>query len=332
MPIPEITVCIPTYNRAPLLQEALKSVLNQTYPYFEIVVSDDASTDNTAEVVAGFKDKRIRYHRQPTNIGITANWEFVFSQAQTEFVAPLADDDLYAPEHLKTALNIINRYPQAAYGTCPAEYFGEGATGFYRPRGITDTQSPLIYCPPEQTVNFLGIDTPGPMNCMLCRKSALKKSLFWGPPGYLPQDLLIMPQLMTRGGFVFSNRSTALFRVHETNTSFTGGNLAILRFNCMVWYGVRWLAQFMLNQKLCTLADIEKHGCLATHYEHVTGTVLGLGSFDSPPALYEVAKRIFRQRTDVDQHSARFRLARRFGFGIIPFAEKMTQLRVGWRP
>jgi len=108
---------------------------------------------------------------------------------------------------------------------------------------------------------------------------------------------------------------------------------ARLKFNCMVWYAVRWLAQFLLQQQLCTLADIEAHGLNSPSLErHVVPLVLGLSSFDSPPALRAVARRVFAARRDADAISARFRLARRLGFTILPIAEKLTQLQVGWRP
>jgi glycosyltransferase involved in cell wall biosynthesis len=333
MSVPRVTVVIPTYNRAHYLCEAIQSALNQSYTDFEIVVADNASTDNTAEVVAGFKDPRIRYYRHHTNIGMTLNWQFTFSQASTEFVAALPDDDLHLPDHLATAIEALDKHPAAAYYTCLAEYFGRDiGSRYYRPRAITDTTTPLVYIAPEQAINFLGTDPPGPMNDMVCRKAALR-SLFWGKPDYIPQDLLVLPQLMVQGGFVFGNRATARYRVHEANASINPQRKAILRFNLMVWYGVRWLAQFLLGKKICTLADIEAHGRYSAEREyHVVPLVLALGSFESPAPLRAIARRVFQARTDADPISARFRLARRLGFWVVPVAEKITQVQVGWRP
>ena len=66
-PMPRVTVFIPTYNRARLLPEAIKSVLTQTYDDFKLVVSDNASDDSTPQVVASFDDPRLEYVRQPEN-------------------------------------------------------------------------------------------------------------------------------------------------------------------------------------------------------------------------------------------------------------------------
>jgi len=69
---PKVSVVIPTYNRAHLVGRAIRSVLNQTYQDFEIIVVDDGSTDNTKEVVKSFNDPRIRYIRHEKNRGGSA--------------------------------------------------------------------------------------------------------------------------------------------------------------------------------------------------------------------------------------------------------------------
>lgn len=332
--LPSLTVVIPTYNRADYLRVAIQSVLDQTFQDFEILVSDNASSDNTTEVVASFGDARIRYHRHARNIGPTPNWRFAMTQPQTEFIAPLADDDYYLPEHLATGLQAIRQYPQAAYYTCAAEYFGDTkATGLYRPVALAAEQAPLLYVPPRRAVNFLGTDNPGPLNCMVCRRTALHSELFWGRDDYLPQDLLIMTQLMVQGGFVFGNRPLSRFRVHASNTSLSTKPKKILRFNVMAWFGIRWLSQFLLAKEICTLDDIEQHGLCSENWErHVIPLVLALASYGSSPELRAVAKRVFAARRDVDPHASRFRLARKLGFWTLPFTEWLTQQYVGWKP
>src|SRR5512137_1629961 len=90
---PKVSICIPTYGRAQVLKHVIKSVLDQTYPDFEVFISDDASPDNTAEVVKSFNDKRIRYHRHEVNLGVRKNWSYVIENARGEYVFKLDDDD-----------------------------------------------------------------------------------------------------------------------------------------------------------------------------------------------------------------------------------------------
>jgi glycosyltransferase involved in cell wall biosynthesis len=245
MPTSRVTVAIPTRNRADFLREAIQSVLDQTWQDFEILVSDNASTDDTSEVVAGFKDPRIRYYRHSQNIGMTANFRSAVEMVHTEFVATLPDDDLFLPSHLQNAIEALDAFPAAIYCACPAQFFGGDSHGTMRPRAITDTTTPMLYIEPKRAADFLGIDTPSPFHAVF-RRSAFDTELYWGQANFYPFDALILTQLMTQGGFVFSNRATTCFRVHASSTS-SGSNdrVHILRYNCMVWYGVRWLAQFL---------------------------------------------------------------------------------------
>lgn len=326
-----VTVAIPTYNRAALLKEAINSVLKQTYTDFDLLISDNASTDNTREVVASFNDPRVRYHRHENNTGLGSNYRFIFTVPTTELIAYLSDDDLYTPDHLETAVKALDAHPSAAYFSCPASYIGEATDGQLRPRAITDTQTPLLYYEPAQVVKFLGNDNPGPMT--VCRKTAVNESLHWPPLDYQPIDLFMLSQIMIQGGFVFSNKPMYQFRVHDENVSRTPSVLRKrLRFNCMVWYGIRWIAQYILSHGICQTEDFLNHGLSSQSEQHVVPLVIALGSFDSPPRLRAVARQIFKARIDMDGWSSRFRLARQVGFWAIPVSEKMSQFQARWQP
>ena len=95
--MPRVTVFIPTYNRARLLPEAIKSVLAQTYDDFKLVVSDNASDDSTPQVVASFDDPRLEYVHQPENLGLLGNHNWFLERLDTEYALILPDDDLVYP-------------------------------------------------------------------------------------------------------------------------------------------------------------------------------------------------------------------------------------------
>jgi glycosyltransferase involved in cell wall biosynthesis len=105
---PLISIGIPTYNRAAgNLREALSSAVTQTYPNIEIVVSDNASSDNTGELVQSFKDQRIRYYRQSENIGAHNNFNFCLEKARGDYFLLLHDDDLIDPDFVRLCVDAL---------------------------------------------------------------------------------------------------------------------------------------------------------------------------------------------------------------------------------
>ena len=93
---PKVSVCIPTYNYARFLPEAIESILNQSFADFELLIIDDCSTDDTAAVVQGYaaRDARIRFSVNSPNLGMVNNWNLCLRQARGEFVKFVFGDDL----------------------------------------------------------------------------------------------------------------------------------------------------------------------------------------------------------------------------------------------
>jgi glycosyltransferase involved in cell wall biosynthesis len=109
--MPKVSVCIPTYNRANFLTYSVNSVLRQTYGDFELIICDDGSSDNTLAVVAQWQDARIRYIRQPQNIGRSRNMRSGFDAAKGEYFIKFDDDDAIAPEFLEKTVAILDANP-----------------------------------------------------------------------------------------------------------------------------------------------------------------------------------------------------------------------------
>jgi glycosyltransferase involved in cell wall biosynthesis len=108
----KISVIIPLYNKSPYIVRALNSVLKQTFQNFEVIVVDDGSTDNGAEIVRGFVDPRIRLIRQE-NRGVSAARNRGADEAISDFVAFLDADDEWMPSHLETIVRLMDKYPAA---------------------------------------------------------------------------------------------------------------------------------------------------------------------------------------------------------------------------
>ena len=90
---PFVTIAIPTYNRPAMLEQCLRTLISQIGPDVEILVSDDASVDETADVLAGFDHERLRKNRNPVNLGLFGNFNECLRLANGQFVIFLSDDD-----------------------------------------------------------------------------------------------------------------------------------------------------------------------------------------------------------------------------------------------
>ena len=112
---PRLSIGLPVYNGAKFLDQALDALLGQTFEDFELIVSDNASTDETASICRSYKerDPRIRYFRQPRNIGLAPNHNFVIGQARGELFKSAHHDDLCARELLERCVDALDQHPQA---------------------------------------------------------------------------------------------------------------------------------------------------------------------------------------------------------------------------
>jgi len=110
---PLVSVCVPTYNDGPFVLASLVSILNQTYTNLEILVGDDASTDNTPELIRSLKDPRIHYQRNSTNVGQFENVNRLIRRARGEYIAIYHSDDLYEPRIVEKEVGFLEAHPEA---------------------------------------------------------------------------------------------------------------------------------------------------------------------------------------------------------------------------
>ena len=109
----KVSVIIPTYNRANLVGRAIKSVLNQTYKDFELIIVDDSSTDNTKDVIRQFqeKDSRIEYIKHHKNKGGSAARNTVIKSSKGEYITFLDSDDEWLCEKLEKQIKLFSIMP-----------------------------------------------------------------------------------------------------------------------------------------------------------------------------------------------------------------------------
>lgn len=111
MTVPKVSIIIPTYNRADFLAKAIRSVIAQTYPDWELIIWNDGSTDNTEAVVRTFQDGRIQYHYE-VNHGKSYALNRALEFVRGEFVAFLDDDDRWFEDKTDLQIKILLRHPE----------------------------------------------------------------------------------------------------------------------------------------------------------------------------------------------------------------------------
>jgi glycosyltransferase involved in cell wall biosynthesis len=111
---PRVSIGLPVQNGQRFLREAIHSILNQTYQDFELIISDNASTDQTHQICEAYaqKDKRIRFYRQPTNVGSAGNFNTVFRLSRGEYFKWAAADDVLEPTFIERCVDVLDADPE----------------------------------------------------------------------------------------------------------------------------------------------------------------------------------------------------------------------------
>lgn len=134
----KIAVCLLTYNYAHLIESTLDSILRQTLTGYDIIVSDDCSTDDTWAILQDLAaaESRIRLIRTPHNLGMPGNANFAVAHIDRPYIALLHHDDLYRPDLLEKWASVLEKYPEVTYVFNP--YDAPNAEYHYGPRFQTE--------------------------------------------------------------------------------------------------------------------------------------------------------------------------------------------------
>lgn len=115
--MPPVSICLTTYNRASVLPQTLDSILAQSYGDFELIINDDCSSDETAEICHKYelKDKRVKYYRNDTNLKMPGNLNAAIQKAKGEYIANLHDGDVYRPDLIAKWKISLDAVPTASF-------------------------------------------------------------------------------------------------------------------------------------------------------------------------------------------------------------------------
>ena len=143
--MPRLTVLMPTYNVAPWVEESIRSVLNQTYHDFELLVVDDGSTDDTLDRIRSIQDSRIRIAAFPDNVGLADNLNRGLDIIHTELVARMDGDDIAEPDWLETGVKILDSHPEVGICSFGFQFFGTQNTLVRFPEQHEDSKAQMLF-------------------------------------------------------------------------------------------------------------------------------------------------------------------------------------------
>jgi glycosyltransferase involved in cell wall biosynthesis len=223
---PRVSLGMPVYNAERYLEQALDSLLAQTFENFEIVICDNASTDATEEICRRYaeKDDRIRYFRNRTNYGLVDNFNLVFRLSRGEYFKWSSSDDVCAPDYLKRAVEILDDDPSVVLvfslmGRIDEEGRRQAAT--VPGQLVSDRDSPGSVYSPDPVARFRklirNIWWVDAAFYGLIRADALAQTTLH--PKHPNGDQIVITQLCLKGRFFEIPQELFLSRYHSESAS-----------------------------------------------------------------------------------------------------------------
>ncbi len=216
---PVITVGMPVYNGERYLEEAIQSVLRQTFEDFVLIISDNASTDRTEEICRDFalQDKRITYLRNQNNIGAGKNYNQLFQLARSKYFRWFNADDVCAPELHEKCVAVLDEKPDAVlcYGrTCIIDQHGGHIEDY-------DDNLDLQQSTADERLSRF-FEVVGQTNVIygLMRTSAVAQTSLMGNGSYPAADTNFMAELTLYGKFIEISEQLFFRRMHPDASSY----------------------------------------------------------------------------------------------------------------
>jgi glycosyltransferase involved in cell wall biosynthesis len=241
---PLITTIIPTYRRPHLLKRAIKSVLEQSFPHFRLCIYDNASGDETKEIVAEFtkNDRRVNYHCHEKNLGSNANFQYGLKQVTTPFFSFLSDDDMLLPNFYETTLKGFEKHPEIA--------FCGGMTILCDHKKILDFMPRMdveerCFSPPHGLFDFFEKKFPN-WTAILFKSEILKQVGFLNTD-IIPIDYDFLMRIIARYPVLISNHPCSVFFHHNQSISH-------VNYLEAMWPGMFQVIENVIAQKEIPLA------------------------------------------------------------------------------
>jgi len=213
--LPLVSIGMPVYNGERTLAAAIESILAQTWPDWELVISDNCSTDATEAICRGYAagEPRIRYLRQPVNQGAHANFRCVLDQARGEYFMWAAADDLRSADFIEVNLSFLRGHPDYASSCSPVRLEGASDARYVGDSPVTGSRA-------ERILGVIPAHANGRFYALFRRSALLDCREIVNP--YLGSDWSIMVHVAAQGAL---NRVEKGWTVLGSGGASRSGNL-----------------------------------------------------------------------------------------------------------
>jgi glycosyltransferase involved in cell wall biosynthesis len=214
---PRVSLGLPVYNGEKYLEKTLDSILAQTYQDFELVISDNGSTDRTQAICERYAamDPRVKYHRNPKNIGIAPNFNRAFELSSGEYFKWADYDDILAPEFVEKCVEVLDAHPNVAVAFPKTRFINENGdfiSDFEPPDAASSSQAHIrfksIILDPDHIVS----QASGLIRAEIVRRSVMNRS-------YPCSDEVLVAHLALLGDFYEIPVYLFFYRLHARQST-----------------------------------------------------------------------------------------------------------------
>jgi glycosyltransferase involved in cell wall biosynthesis len=213
---PRVSIGLPVFNGEKYLEQTLDSILAQTYTDFEVVIADNASTDQTAEICQAYaaRDARLRYFRNDENIGAAPNHNHVFALSRGVYFKWSGYDDLIGPEFLARCVEVLDQHPDVVLCIPKSKIIDENGVIVGDHEYAADATLPT---PHQRFVDFVRNPDTGNHTYGLMRADVIRKTSLHG--SYPSSDLVFLAELTLYGRFYVIPERLFSRRRHEKQST-----------------------------------------------------------------------------------------------------------------
>lgn len=218
-----VSICIPVYNSERYLKDTLESILNQSYEPIEIILSDNASTDNSWELILELKkkDSRIKIFRNPENIGYAANCNKMIQSSSGELIAIYHADDIYHKDIVKESVDVLRKKKELSGIFTLYERIDEYNNALYDTIYPIRKKGELTLVSLEEFIDCVLIKGGSPF---CCPTSVIRREVYQKINGYNENlkyidDQDMWARILLRGCLAIINKPLISYRIHNNQTS-----------------------------------------------------------------------------------------------------------------